>query len=99
MEEVLKLLRDALKERSIKPAHLARALGITRSWMSKLLKGKATLTVPMLMKIAEKIGVDAGSLLPSKNPRPISFDQYLKAFFDKAVAEKLEEMKKEISKK
>jgi transcriptional regulator with XRE-family HTH domain len=99
MEEVLKLLKDALKDRGIKPAHLAKALGISKSWMSKIMKGNATLTVPMLMEIAKKIGVDAGSLIPSKNPRPISFEQYFKILFDKNFAEKSEEMKKEVSKK
>jgi transcriptional regulator with XRE-family HTH domain len=61
---VLEKLKAILKEKKMKPVHLARGLNYSDSWSHYLMSGERGLTVNQLIKIAELLDINPSVLLP-----------------------------------
>ena len=62
-------VRRLRETRSMSQAALARALGISPSYLNQIEHGSRPLTVPVLLRITETLGVDAGLLGPRRPER------------------------------
>ena len=50
------LIEDVRKRKGITRIHVAKAVGKTPSWYTKMVRGRANVTVDMLPSIAEALG-------------------------------------------
>lgn len=104
-EEVRRLINVELEKKrksNLNPSNegqLAGALNISRSWFSRMMN-EEKLKITHLLKIAEILGIDPGSLLPKTyDPEPKgSLDEYIwsaiKEKLDKLIDEKLKKINK-----
>jgi len=77
---VLSRIGEELKRKGLYQSHIARSLGMTNAWISKILNGKRRLSVDVLLKIADILEVDPASLLPeSKHKKLMNFEEYIRA--------------------
>jgi transcriptional regulator with XRE-family HTH domain len=89
--KVLLRIKEALKAKGLRPVNLARKLNYSDSWASYLMRGRRSLTVNQLMKIAEILHVEPSSLLPHANPEPKpEFEEYVRSIVRDVVQEELE---------
>jgi len=90
---VLLKIKEAIKAKGWKPVRLAREFGYSDAWISNIMKGKRSLDVNTLIKIAEILDIDPASLLPGTNPeKKPAFDEYIRNIvreeIEKAVKKK-----------
>src|SRR6195952_3487458 len=65
-------LRQLREERKLNQAELAKALAISPSYLNQLEHNSRPLTVPVLLRISEVFGVDAGFFAPQDTTRLIA---------------------------
>ena len=98
-ESVLRFIELAIEKRGWNQSKLANEMGMSDSWVSRILSGDIELSVPMLLKIAETLRFTPASFLPiieSQNKEgsaePITFDDYyrkmVKEEIEKALSQK-----------
>ncbi len=81
-DSVLHLIELALEKKGWKPTRLAKEMGMSDGWISKVLHGEIKLKVEVLLKIAEALVVSPASLLPvlpireGENQDPMTFEEY-----------------------
>ena len=97
-EAVLRLIDLELEKRGWNQSRLAKEMGMSDSWVSRVLGGDIELSVPMLLKIAETLMVAPASLLPiielqgMEAAKPMTFEEYCRKIVQ-------EEVEKALSKK
>ncbi|MBA7696511.1 hypothetical protein ES703_105160 [subsurface metagenome] len=108
-EEARELMNAELERRRksgsrpFNEGQLADALSISRSWFSRIMT-EEKLKVTHLLKVAEILGIEPGSLLPrTHDPEPgMSLEQHLwfiiKKRLDEHIDEKLKKINKEVKK-
>lgn len=53
-----------LKEKTMKQTELANALGVDKSYVNRIVRGKQKPTNEIMIKIAQKLGVDSRIIFP-----------------------------------
>lgn len=97
-EAVLRFIELALESRGWNQSRLAKEMGMSDSWVSRVLGGDIELSVAMLLKIAEVLMVAPASLLPviedqnKEGVKPMTFEEYCRKIVQ-------EEVEKALSKK
>lgn len=97
-EAVLRFIELAVENRGWNQSRLAKEIGMSDSWVSRVLGGDIELSVPMLLKIAEMLMVAPASLLPvielqnKEGAKPMTFEEYCRKIVQ-------EEVEKALSKK
>jgi len=98
-EAVLRFIELAVEKRGWNQSRLAKEMGMSDSWVSRVLGGDIELSVPMLLKIAETLMVAPASLLPiievqnkEGSVEPMTFEEYCRKIVQ-------EEVEKALSKK
>jgi transcriptional regulator with XRE-family HTH domain len=93
---VLQKIKEALKAKGWKPVKLAREFGYSDAWISNIMKGKRSLDINTLIKIAEILHVEPSSLLPHANPEPKpEFEDYIRSIVREVVKEEIDKALKE----
>jgi len=97
-EAFLKLLAAALEKRGRSQAWLAKEVGMSDAWVSRILSGDIEVSVHQLLDIAEKLAVAPASLLPivpvnaEVGGRVLTFEEFcrevVKQEVEKALAKK-----------
>ena len=91
-EGFLKLLAGALEKRGKSQSWLAKEVGMSEAWVSRVLSGDIDVSVRQMLDVAEKLSVAPASLLPvvpipeDGHGEPISFEE----FIQKVVAQEIE---------
>ena len=68
-EALGKKIRQARDERDISQVEMARAVGLSRTSITNIEKGRQPVHVHVLFKIAETLGVGLGALLAVNHPQ------------------------------
>jgi transcriptional regulator with XRE-family HTH domain len=102
-ETVLRFIDLAIENRGWNRSKLAKEVGMSTGWMSKIMNGDIRLSVPMLLQIAEKLMVQPASLVPiidgqnkEGSIEPTTFEDYCRKIIKEIVKEEVE---KALSKK
>jgi transcriptional regulator with XRE-family HTH domain len=97
-EAVLRFIELAVEKRGWKPSRLAKEIGMSDSWVSRVLSGDIKLSVPRLLQIAEKLMVQPPSLVPIINHQnkegstePMTFEDYCRKIVREIVKEEVKE--------
>jgi transcriptional regulator with XRE-family HTH domain len=97
-EAVLRFIELAIEKRGWKPSRLAKEIGMSDSWVSRVLSGDIKLSVPKLLQIAEKLMVQPPSLVPIINHKnkegstePMTFEDYCRKIVREIVKEEVKE--------
>lgn len=99
---IIERIAKAIENKGWKPVHLGRALGFSDTWSHNLMKGKRSLSVNLLLEIAEKLGVHPASLLPDTMSKetPKNFEEYIESVIMDIYEKKIiPRIKKEFDKK
>ena len=106
-EAVLRFIDLALEKRGWNRSRLAKEVGMSTGWLSKIMNGDIRLSVPMLLKIAKILRVAPASLLPiiedqnkEDSGEPMTFDDYYRKIVEdhsRKIAK--EEIEKALSQK
>jgi len=96
----LLLLNYLLLKKKLRIDEFAQLLGFTKSHGGYLLKGTRSISVTLLMEIADKLGVSPASLIPEKKGLPsfqelidTSLNHDLDERIDKLIEKKLEKLR------
>jgi len=90
-EAVLRFIDLALENRGWNRSRLAKEIGMSTGWLSKVMGGDIRLSVPMLLKIAETLMVAPASLLPvievhaTAGAEPMTFEDYCRKIVQQEV--------------
>ena len=85
---VLDRIKKILKEKGMKPVHLARGLEHSDAWSSLLMSGDRGLTVNQLIKIAEILDIHPSALLPDIGKKPeFSLAEYIRLVFKEELSQ------------
>jgi len=97
-EAFLKLLAGALEKRGRSQAWLAKEVGMSDAWVSRVLHGDIDVSVRQLLDIAEKLAVAPASILPivlisaEDGGRALTFEEFCREIVrqevEKALAKK-----------
>jgi len=98
-EAVLRFIELAVEKRGWTQSRLAKEMGMSDSWVSRVLSGDIELSVPMLLKVAETLMVAPAYLLPiiedqnkEGSGEPMTFEDYcrkiVKEEVEKALSQK-----------
>lgn len=91
-QAVLRFIELAIQKKGWKPTRLAKEMGMSDGWISKVLSGDIALKVDMLLKIADTLTVSPASLMPvlpireGDGNQEMTFEEYC----DKIVQQKVE---------
>jgi len=88
-KEIADRIDTALIRKEMNRSQLAARLNKTDSWMSQVMSGKITLTIPLLYQIADVLGVDARTLLPGANPGVIAGGETATEFIRQLVRDEV----------
>lgn len=95
-EDVLRLIALAIENKGWKPAKLAKEMGMSESWISRVMSGDIRLSVPMLLRIAETLKECPGNLLPvlptreGVDEKPMTFQEYCRKIVREEVEKALQ---------
>lgn len=101
-EAVLRFIDLALENRGWNRTKLAKEMGMSKGWISKIMSGDVKLSVPRLLQIAEKLMVPPASLLPiieapgQEGAEPMTFEDYCRKIVQPIIQQEVE---KALSKK
>jgi len=106
-EAILSFIKLAIEKLGWNPSRLAKEIGMSDSWVSRVLSGDIKLSVPRLLQIAEKLMVQPASLIPivegqnkEGSGEPMTFEDYCRKIVREIVKEEVkEEIEKALSKK
>ena len=93
INDVLRLIDIEIHKKGWKRRNLAKALGKSDAWLSKIMSKKRGLSIKTLFDIANILGIEPASLLPSnehKIPHE-SLDDYIR----KIVRDEINKLKRE----
>jgi transcriptional regulator with XRE-family HTH domain len=74
IDEIIRLMR----ERRFTTASFSTALGFTKAWGYPFMKNEVIITLPLLIKIANLLGVTAASLIPKEEGK-MTLEEYVRA--------------------
>ena len=95
IQSVLRTIKLTMKTRRWKASNLAKEMGMSESWLSKVLGGGIKLTVEDLITIADILRVPPGILFPvnenidDPDSKPMTFEEWFDKRVDKALEKKL----------
>ena len=95
----LKLLTAAVELRGRSQAWLAKEVGMSDAWVSRVLSGDIEVSVKQLLDISEALAVAPASLLPivpintSDGGRAITFEEFCREMVRQEIAKQLAEKK------
>jgi transcriptional regulator with XRE-family HTH domain len=94
----LRLLAAALEKKGRSQAWLAKEVGMSDAWVSRVLSGDIELSVRQLLQIAEKLAVAPASIVPiipiSDDGSPaLTFEEFCRKIVQEEVAKQLAERK------
>jgi len=90
IDDVIFLINNALEGRGWKRINLAKALKISPSTLSKKMKKKRGISIQFLLDVANALGVDPASLMPSDQNKShrLNMDNFIRTI----VREELEKI-------
>lgn len=97
-EAVLRFIELATEKRGWNQARLAKEMGMSDAWVSRVLSGDIELSVPLLLQIAEKLMVPPASLLPiievqgMAGAEPMTFEDYCRKIVKEEVKQEVEKI-------
>lgn len=89
-EDIFRLIDEAIKRKGKgwSRARMARELGKSNAWISKIMSGERNLSVSALLEIAEVLGVEPSSLITDKKePMRMSFQEYCRGVIREILEE------------
>jgi transcriptional regulator with XRE-family HTH domain len=90
--------RKSVNNKKITQAELANHIGLTRTSIVNIERGKHRIQIHLLYKIASYLGVDLSKLLPTLQKQRIVLPEYMKNKVDEFKLEDLEKVKRIIMK-
>ncbi|MCJ7563802.1 MAG: helix-turn-helix domain-containing protein [Candidatus Aminicenantes bacterium] len=96
-EAVLRFIELAVEKRGWTQSRLAKEMGMSDSWVSRVLSGDIELSVPMLLKVAETLMIAPAYLLPiiedqnkEGSGEPMTFEDYCRKIIKEMIKEEVE---------
>lgn len=83
IDEIKRLMR----EKRYNPASFATALGFTKAWGYLFMKNEVIITLPLLIKIANLLGVSAESLIPKEEGK-MTLEEYVRSLVNQELKKK-----------